>query len=123
MTSKSHTTNPPIAARGNVLAFETPQKQVDKERYDACRAFNALYAKYLRARASSISSETETACEKACDRMDEATWRIIHTPAPTRLHLAYKFAIMRAIVEISFADGRTSALLESIRTDTEGAWT
>jgi len=92
--------------------------ELEQKRYEASDAFNTLYADYLEARARMIRpGKSDEAVDKLTDETDARLWRIIHMPALTARHLDYKFEIMRELVEERFGDGRSGAMVESLRND------
>ena len=92
--------------------------EIEQESDESDRAFDMLYADYLEARAKiTRPGKSDEAVGQLCGEMDALMWRIIHTPAPTARRLDYKFEIMRELVGQLFVDGRSSAMVESIRND------
>jgi hypothetical protein len=63
------------------------------------------------------AGKSDEAVDKLTGETDALLWRIINMPAPRAQHLDYKFEIMRELVEERFADGRSGAMVESIRND------
>jgi hypothetical protein len=100
----------------NVVPFDT-DKRVEEKNY---RAFNALWARYLRARADMTVAKSDKAIDSALDAQADAMWAIIDAPAETYYQLDHKFELMRNLVDPRdgiWTDDRLTRLLESIRED------
>lgn len=91
-----------------------PDEQELKERHE----FNALYGEYLNVRARLTKQGlSDTQLDRLGNRACDLVWKIIRTPAPLDYHLAYKFEVMRDIIDARYVDARHRAMLESIYND------
>jgi hypothetical protein len=105
----------------NVVPFDAESEkiaaEIEREHSKRHRAFNVLWANYLRARADTIGAKGDRALDRACDARSDAMWAIIVAPAASWLQLDWKFELMRKIIEEASSDNRRTALLESIQKD------
>jgi len=103
--------------------YREVDKEIAAERGKAVDAFNELWADWLEAQARMIrpsrsdDAEEDDLIKRADDAADEVMWKIIHMPAPTRYQLDRKFEILLGMAADPFADGRGTAMINSIRTD------
>jgi len=103
----------------NVVAMTTEEKADDLKRSKAIEGFNALFARWLRARATVLLPEDDDeAGDRQSERLDALTDKIIHTPAVTKYQIGFKFEAMRVILDPdhAFPPG-TREMLESIYAD------
>jgi hypothetical protein len=70
------------------------EDELARQHKEAARAFNALYARWLRARANVVKPTERDDCNAECDKLSDLTWQIIQTPAAYGYQIKYKFEIL-----------------------------
>lgn len=115
-------TQPRLITRedGDRIAAEV-DAEMEKEKHEATRAFDRLFADYLTARAAAMSwTASDKKSNVACDKLYEVIRTVTATTAPLTRHIGDKFEILFAELDDVDLSRDMQNLLHSIRLDVAG---